>query len=331
MRGGAVPAACLFGAIVSATSVAKDRIAYIEFFGYQGIDVEAVRKELPFHEGDSIPPAMQAIARAVVRRVTGKEASNVAPVCCIRDGDTVVFIGLSGSSIRMPRLNPRPTQDLSLSVELLKLARAMEDAEAAATDMREVDHPQGYRLMRDPGARAAELRVREYAQNHVEDLIRVLAAAADPEQRAIAADALGYADRSPKQIDALVAAAHDLDDVVRNNATRALSEILDGDPDAASLIPAAPFVEMLHSGIWTDRNKSCRVLESLTKSRDVAVLANVKARAWDALVEMARWRVPAWNREARLILARMAGIPEARARTLTLATTEAFLEAVGAK
>jgi hypothetical protein len=331
MRGGAVLGACLFWVMAPATCVAKDRIAYIEFFGYQGIDVEAVRKELPFHEGDAVPHDLQAVARMAVRRTTGKEATNVASVCCVRDGDTAVFIGLAGASSRAFALNRRPTQSLGLSVELLELVRQMADAENDATDMREVDPPQGYRLMYDPKAREAELQVREYARSHEKELIRVLAGAADSEQRAIAADALGYAGRSPQQIDAFVVAAHDSDDTVRNNAARALSEILDAEHAAASVVPAAPFIEMLHSGMWTDRNKSCSVLESLTKSRDVAVLAGLKARAWDALVEMARWRASSWNGDARLILARIAGIPEERAKELTLATTESFLEAVGAK
>ena len=88
---------------------------------------------------------------------------------------------------------------------------------------------------------------------------------------------------------------------------------------------------MLHSGTWTDRNKSCAVLESLTKSSDVAVLGTLKARAWDALLEMARWRTPSWSHDARMILARIAGIPEDRAVTLTLAPLPEFLEAIGAK
>jgi hypothetical protein len=318
-------------ALLALTAGARDRVAYIEFFGYQGLDPDAVRKELPFHEGDAVPPAAQAIVRAVVKRVTGKEATNVASVCCINDGDSVLFIGLAGNSSGTFSFNPRPGQDVSLPPELLQLTRAMDDAEDRATDRQEVDPPSGYRLMRDPKAQAAELKVRDYARAHSLELIRVLTRALDANQRATAADALGYAGRSPEQIDAFVKAAHDYDDIVRNNATRALMEILDADAAAASMVPAAPFVEMLHSGTWTDRNKSCAVLESLTKSSDVAVLGTLKARAWDALLEMARWRTPSWSHDARMVLARIAGIPEDRAVTLTLAPLPEFLEAIGAK
>jgi HEAT repeats len=318
----------LLVALLAVSAGARDRVAYIEFFGYQGLDPEAVRKELPFHEGDAIPPAAQAIVRAVVKRVTGKEATNVASVCCINDGDSVLFIGLAGTSSGTFAFNPRPAQDLTLSSEALQLVRAMDDAEDAATDRQEVDPPQGYRLMRDPKAHAAELKVRDYARAHSLELIRVLSHASDPNQRATAADGLGYAGRSPEQIDALVKAAHDHDDIVRNNATRALMEILDGDSAAAAMVPAAPFIEMLHSGTWTDRNKSCAVLESLTQSRDIAVLGTLKARAWDALLEMARWRTPAWSHDPRMILARIAGIEEDRALTLTLAPLPEFLQAI---
>jgi hypothetical protein len=319
----------LLALMTAAAAAGKDRIAYIEFFGYQGIDVEALRKELPLHEGDAISPGGRAAVRAAVKRITGSDPTDVAPICCIKDGDTVLFIGLAGKSRRPFAVNPRPTLDLSLSAELLKLAREMDDAEAKSTE--EVSPPVGYRFMKDKAAQTAELRVREYARGHVPELTRVLSKSAHSEQRAIAADALGYADRSQEQIDALVVASHDSSDEVRNNATRALSEILDGDPKAVSMIPAAPFVEMLHSATWTDRNKAGWVVASLTQARDVALLANLKARAWDALVEMACWRIPDWNSGARMILARIAGIPEQRARELTLATPAAFLEAIGQK
>jgi hypothetical protein len=317
--------------IGAATSSAKDRIAYIEFFGYQGIDVEAVRKELPFHDGDPTAPAMATVARAVVKRVTGKDATDVAFVCCINDGDTVMFIGLGGTSSRPFAMNPRPAQNLSLSQELLKLANDMEEAENAATDPVEVDNPPGYRLLKDPKARAAELKVREYARAHVQEIIRVLSRAVDQDQRATAAEALGFADRSAAQLDALVAASRDPDGTVRNAAIRALMEILRGDPSAASQVPAAPFIEMLHSGTWTDRNKSTGVLAALSATRDVGLLANIKARAWEALLEMSRWRPFAWSAEPRIILARIAGIPEERAIGLAFAGVAPFLEAIGAK
>src|SRR5215510_3596205 len=77
---------------------AKDRIAYIEFFGYEGIDVTAIRASLPFREGDALPPKFEEQARASVLRTLGREATDVSSVCCTSDGDVAVFIGLPGRS-----------------------------------------------------------------------------------------------------------------------------------------------------------------------------------------------------------------------------------------
>jgi hypothetical protein len=324
--------AALIGLTIGAGVVsARDRIAFIEFFGYKGLDPEAVRSALPFHAGDPKSPGMQAQARATVKRVTGRDATNVAFICCVNDGDTAIFIGLPGASSQTFVLNPRPKQDLSLSAELMALHGAMEEAEDAAAIQMEVDTPSGYRLMQDPKARAAELKVRDYALKHEDELVRVLSLSSDDDQRAIAADTLGYGNRSPMQMSALVYAARDPDDTVRNNVTRALGEILRADPAAAARVPPDNFIDMIRSGTWTDRNKSSDVLGYLTRSRDPKLLGRLKVEAWDALLEMARWAADGWAADARLIMARIAGVPEERALDLRFVSLQAFLDAMGQK
>jgi hypothetical protein len=88
---------------------------------------------------------------------------------------------------------------------------------------------------------------------------------------------------------------------------------------------------MVRSGTWTDRNKASLVLAPLTKSRNPEILARLKKDAWDALMEMARWRPFGWQMGPRMILARIAGLPEARAKELGWVSTEAFLDAIGQK
>jgi hypothetical protein len=310
---------------------ARDRVASIEFFGYQGLDPEAVRKALPYHEGDPLARDIKAQTRAVVKRITGRDATDVALICCINDGDTAVFIGLPGASSRTIVFNPSPKQDVRLSPELLALMRAMSDAENSATIFAEVDTRPGYRLMKDPRANAAELKVREYAIGHSDELLRVLSNSSDHEQRASAADALGYAGRSGRQLATLVLAARDSDETVRNNATRALGEILDADSSVSAQISPAPFLELARSGTWTDRNKASMVLEPMTKSRNLELLARIKAEAWDALMEMARWHTSAWAGAPRMTLLRISGLPEERILLLSFAQPEAFLEAIAVK
>jgi len=73
------------------------------------------------------------------------------------------------------------------------------------------------------------------------------------EHRRVASDAVGYARQSQDQILALVRAARDPDDEVRNNATRALGVLARSNAALASEIPADTFIDMLNSGVWTDR------------------------------------------------------------------------------
>jgi hypothetical protein len=73
------------------------------------------------------------------------------------------------------------------------------------------------------------------------------------------------------------------------------------------------------------------VLAALTKSRDVGVLGTLKARAWEALLEMARWRTTGWSGFPREILARIAGIPEERVMPLAFGPAAPFMEAIGAR
>jgi hypothetical protein len=314
-----------------ASGFARDRIAYIEFFGCQGIDPDAVRKVLPFLEGDKITKNTTEQARAAVKRATGRDATNVNRVCCIGDGDSVLFIGLPGTSSQVFTVNPAPKGDAMPPPELTSLYSKMNQAEDAAfkKGIFEEDGSPGYRLSKEPAARAADLALREYALHHEDEIIRVLESSGKAEQRAMAADALGYGARTARQAAALVRAARDPDSEVRNDSTRALGEILRADPSAASQIPPDTFIDMIRSGTWTDRNKSSSVLWPLTQSRDPKLLARLKSQATDALLEMARWRTFGWAYAPRVILARIAGIPEERIDQLAEGPLDAFFAALG--
>lgn len=316
---------------LAASGLARDRIAYIEFFGYQGIDTDAVRKALPFREGAKITKTRKEEARAAVKRVTGRDATDVARVCCVGDGDSVLFIGLLGTSSQVFTVNPALKGDVTPPSELTALYGKMNQAEEAAFQkgIFAEDGAPGYRLSKEPGARAAQLALREYALHHEDEIIRVLESSGKAEQRGMAADALGYGARTARQMAALVHAARDPDSGVRNDSTRALGEILRADPSAAAQIPPDTFIDMIRSGTWTDRNKSSSVLWPLTQSRDPKLLARLKSQAGDALLEMARWRTNGWAYWPRVILARIAGIPEERIDQVAEGPLDAFLAAIG--
>jgi len=296
--------------ILAAGLPAKDRIATIEFLGYQGVDVEAVRTVLPFHEGDKIAKNLRGQAQSAVQRVTGRPATDVALICCTGDGDTSVFIGLPGTSSQAPPVRPAPGGKIEIPAMWRKLSDQMDEAEEAAVHrgLGEEEMAMGYRLSKEPAARAAELAFRDYAMQHEDLIIQVLELSGRADERAMAADALGYSARTPGQLTALVHAASDPDPLVRNEAARAIGEILEADRLAIRDVQPDAFVRMIHSGIWTDRNKASMVLEILTESRDPGLLARLQTEAGEALLEMASWQNAGWATAPRMILDRIAAL-----------------------
>jgi hypothetical protein len=141
-------------------------------------------------------------------------------------------------------------------------------------------------------------------------ILQVLATSSDARDRAIAAEMVGYGPQSAEQIDALVHAALDPDDTVRNNVTRALEVLARAKPDLAVRIPLDPFISLMRSGTWSDHNKASLVLVGLTSRRDQRVLAQLRAQALVPLLEMGRWRNIGHAAAALTVLGRIAGIDE---------------------
>jgi hypothetical protein len=81
-------------------------------------------------------------------------------------------------------------------------------------------------------------------------------------------------------------------------------------PDAGIRVPADPFVPMLSSSIWTDRNKSSGALDHITADRDPAVLKMLRSRAMPALIEMSHWKVIGYAAPSLRILGRIGGMSD---------------------
>lgn len=307
-------------AIGAAGLSAADRrpLSAVDFFGYKGLDVAAVRAALPFHEGDMFPPAnvnseaLKRQVRDVVKRVIGRPPTDVAFICCDAKQHYMAYIGLPGDSYQAIAVNPRPTGSARLPKDAVKLSQQMEDAWASAVMNGHAteDDSAGYALTNDPKARSVELAIRDYALQHQDVILQVLTSSSDADHRAIAAQMLGYGRQSDQQIDALVHASLDEDDGVRNNSVRALEVLATAKPALAQRIPTAPFIRLLRSGAWLDHNKASLVLAALTTTRDPQTLAQLRAEALDPILEMARWRYAGHAEAALTILGRMAGIDE---------------------
>jgi hypothetical protein len=307
-------------AIAATDMAAPDRrpLGEIDFFGYKGLDLAAIRTALPFHEGDSFPPpkihvdGLKKQVSDAVTRVIGRPPTDVAFVCCDAKQNYMVYIGLPGESYTALTFNAAASGGVRLPKEAIKLSNRFGDAWASAvlSGHSTEDDSAGYTLTNEPKARSAELALRDYALLHEDLLFQVLSSSSDGEHRATAALMLGYGRHTDQQVDALVHAGLDPDDSVRNNAVRALEVLATAKPAVAQRIPLDGFMRLMRSGAWSDHNKASMVLVALTTTRDPRVLAQLRDEALDPLLEMARWRNIGHAEAALTVLGRMAGIEE---------------------
>lgn len=301
----------------------EKRVGRIAFFGQEGLDVEGIRNALPFHEGETL--SITAFQRdewkqnvqQAVRQVIGDDPTDVARVCCNEAGDLLIYIGLPGKSSHPVRYDAAPRGNRRLPSGVVALNKEINDAgmKAVLEGRAGEDRSKGYALANDLPFRNKQLELREYALKNEREIFNVLQSSSDKVHRAIAANALGYARQTDKQVAGLVKAAFDADDEVRNNAVRALGVLLSAKPELGRRIPAQRFIDLLSSPVWSDRNKASSVLVSLTTTRDPKLLGLLRSQALMPLVEMARWPI-GHAYPFSIILGRIAGIEESRLNDL---------------
>jgi hypothetical protein len=132
------------------------------------------------------------------------------------------------------------------------------------------EYSNGYALMNDSSARALQLQFIPIARDNYELLKRVLNNSKYFYHRAFAAQMMAYSSDKAIVINDLLPAIYDANEVVRNNTARALALLADymSNHVPGVKIPAEPFIQMLNSYVWTDRNKGSMVLRFLTNDRD---------------------------------------------------------------
>jgi hypothetical protein len=320
------------------SSCEQTTLGEIEFFGYKGLHTDAIRNALPFREGDKFPPSdvkspdeLKQIVSERIARTIGHEPTDVSFVCCDSHGRFMAYIGLRGDSSQSAVFNPAPQGDIRMPEAIVKLRAELDDLwmEAVMKGMSAEDDSQGYSLTNYPPARKKELELRDFALNNKALLFDVVRSSSDAQHRAIAAQALGYGRQSHEQVDALVHASFDADAGVRNDAIRALEVLAGAKPGLAQWVPVEAFIPTLNSETWSDRNKATLLMECVTRSRDAAVLRELRAGALDSLIEMASWHNSGHAFSARVLLGRIAGIKEDPLREMAAAgKVDAILTAV---
>ncbi|MGH9592599.1 MAG: hypothetical protein ACRD5L_05870 [Bryobacteraceae bacterium] len=289
------------------------RIGVLDFYGLHKISQAQIRKELGAREGDAVPPS-KGDAEDHLDRIPGVVESHLEVVCC--DGNQMIlYVGIEERGAPHFELRRAPSGDVHLPEEIAAVYRQFLDAYRAAgrQGVGDEDLTHGHALSADPSARAVQEMFPNLADQHLAELRAVLRNGGDEFERAAAAYVIGYATKKSGIVDDLQFALKDPDAGVRESAGRnlmALSVLQRLQPDSGIKVVPTWFIEMLNSLSWSDRDRALRALDVLTESRDASALDQLRVRALDSLVEMARWKVLNHALPACILLGRIAGLTE---------------------
>ena len=299
--------------VATAISAQDLRVGVIDFYGLRKISESQVRRILGVREGDLLP-ASKGDAEGKLDQIPGVVESHLEAVCC-DGGRTILYVGIEERGATHFDLREPPEGAAVLPEEIVtaysRFLDAAHDASRRGTTDEDLTH--GHPLMADGAARAVQEMFPALADSHLAEIREVLRSSEDESQRAMAAYVVVYATRKSGIVNDLQYALKDADSGVRNNAARslvALSVLAKLDPSSEVRISATWFIEMLNSLSWSDRNRALWALQTLTDSRDPMVLDQLRTRAMDALIDMARWKTLSHALPAFILLGRVAGMPE---------------------
>ena len=309
-------------------------VGIIDVYGLRTVSEQQVRAALGFAVGDTFPGGKEELEQRLAR-IPGVVRARISGVCCDQRR-SIIYVGIEEAGSAAPQFRAAPAGPIRLTAEIVRAGAALDVATRAAVlrgDAGE-DRTRGYSLMNDSTARAIQERFVGFADGNSVLLRQVLRSSSDADHRALAAHVIGYGSDRAAVIRELVEAMRDPSGNVRNNAMRALGIIAlyaREHPDLKLTVPSAPFIDMLNSPVWTDRNKSSFAVMELSESRDPVLFAELRARALPALIEMARWKSEGHASASIMILGRMAGMTDqAIIAAATRGDREAIIDAMKA-
>lgn len=293
-------------------------IGIIDFYGLNRVSADRARAALTLTEGDTISlvgderPAFMASSEARLATVPGVSRARISLVCC-DNGRAIVYVGIEERGSATMSFRAAPKGDTRLAPDIVQAGDEFSKLFLVSVQRGDAaeDRSQGHALAHDSATRAVQDRFVLYANRNLRELRRVLRSSPNAVERALAAQVLGYAADKSAVVDDLVYGMSDPSEDVRNNAMRALLVIAEMAPSAGRpvpRIPPEPFIALLNSPVWTDRNKASGALSALTSSRDPQLLEALRQReAITALAEMARWKSEGHAQAAFVVLGRIAG------------------------
>lgn len=292
------------------------RIGEIEVYGNHRISSEKIKSTLQIKSGSPLPS--RGDSEEKLDKLPGVTASRLEAICC-EGRNPVLYIGIEERN--QPHLNYHadPTDNVMLPKEIRDKYEAILNATAASMQSKKADEDltNGYSLMADPDARAAQEALLPLVDSNLAAVDNVLRNAVDPDERAAAAYVIQYAPRSDRACktlaDALQFAIQDPDESVRKNAMISLRAVMVG----AHLHPKQPihieptwFVELMNSVVWSDRHNASLALIALTDRPNPEALDLIRSRALQPVLEMARWHDMRNALPGFILAGRLAGLDE---------------------
>ncbi|MBV8866560.1 MAG: hypothetical protein JO210_14295, partial [Acidobacteriaceae bacterium] len=290
------PLVALFssGLLATVTDITP-RVGSVEIYGNRKVSQQKIRTALGAAPGDPLPSREAAEER--IDKVSGVIVSRVEAACC--DGrNMVLYVGVEERDTPHIDYHANPTGDVALPAELFTAFRNFLDEVAGSLRGHNADEDltQGYSLMADPECRRIQQSFVPAVAASLALVDRVIRESADPEQRAAATYLMQYGPRGNHTtevlVNALQYALRDSDDLVRENAARALKAVAVEaklHPEQQIRLEPTWFVELMNSVVWSDRRDASEALVNLTDNRNRDTLALLRERALPSVIEMARW------------------------------------------
>jgi hypothetical protein len=295
------------------------QVGIIDYYGPRPVNAK-FEGCLPFKVNDTIRflddsisyvTAKRKILDCILEKPFIKQA-DITFICCdAMEGKWMAFIGTSDKPKTHNNKNSK-TMDLRLPAELSKSYDSLSNLLLVGIQSGESseDDSEGHAIFAYPPCRKIQRRFIVYAANYLETLRKVIKSSKHSQERAAAATIIAYYHDKRAIVNDLLTAVKDEDEGVRNDGIRALGIILNyaqQRPNLKISIQPDPFISLMNSISWTDRNKSVGMLLTMSEQRDKAFLEQLKKEILESLVDMAKWKSEGHAMAGYIILGRLAG------------------------